>query len=361
MSGGVIGSGSVSVIIEQGGMVYAGGSFTNMGGVTARNVAVWNGAIWAPLASGLNNTVSALALHGGVLYAGGTFTRRGDNTGSFFGIAKWDGFDWATVPGITFGRINNSVSVLATDGADLYAGGNFLFGSFDGSATNIARFDGANWSALGTELNATVSALAVGDGGLYAGGSFTSSGAQTLNRIARWNGSAWAPLGDGFESGSVSALAVSGTVVYAGGSFTNSGNTSLSRIARWNGSQWSPLGSGVARTPGSASISDIAIQGDDIYIAGNFTEAGGKASSYIGRWNEHLFFGPPPPARLLSPQWLPGQFRFEVSGVRSGTYAVEASTNLIHWQEISSSDVNNTSVIDSAPPVNQRYYRVRQP
>jgi hypothetical protein len=116
----------------------------------------------------------------------------------------------------------------------------------------------------------------------------------------------------------------------------------------------------VARQPGSASIVDIAVQGDNIYVAGNFTEAGGKASSYIGRWNENLFFGPPPATRLVNARWSPGQFLFDVTGIRSGTFAVEASTNLTHWQEIDTGDMNNTNVAAAAPN-GLRFFRVRQP
>jgi hypothetical protein len=207
-----------------------------------------------------------------------------------------------------------------------------------------------------------VLSLAVGNGEVYAGGSFTNSDTQPLKRIAKWDGAGWTQVGDGFDSGNVSAIAVSGTTIYAAGSFTNSGATDISRIAKWDGAQWLPLGSGVARQPGSPSISDVVVDGDNVYIAGNFTEAGGKPSSYIGRWNETLIFGPPLPVRLLNARWLgPGQFHFDVSGIRSGTYAVDVSTNLAQWSEIYVGDVTNTNVTDSAAQGSYRYYRVRQP
>src|SRR5439155_10029186 len=163
-----------------------------------------------------------------------------------------------------------------------------------------------------------------------------------------------------FDSGSVSGIAVSDSAVYAGGSFTNSRGTALSRIAKWDGAQWLPLGSGVARQPGSAAIAAVAIDGDNVYIGGNFTEAGGKSSSYIGRWNEKLVFGSPLPIRLVNTRWLaPGQFTFEVSGIQSGSYAVDVSSNLSQWTQISTGDVSTTNVTDSAAQGDQRYYRVR--
>jgi len=122
------------------------------------------------------------------------------------------------------------------------------------------------------------------------------------------------------------------------------------------------LGSGVARQPGNPSITDVALVGDDVYIAGNFTEAGGKPSSYIGRWNEKRVFGSPLPIRLVNTRWLgPGQFTFDVSGFQSGSYAVDVSTNLSKWTEIYNGDVGSTNVADSNARSDQRYYRVRQP
>ena len=49
----------------------------------------------------------------------------------------------------------------------------------------------AAWQAMGI-MNLPVWALAVGsDGTLYAGGDFITAGGVTVNRVARWTGSAW--------------------------------------------------------------------------------------------------------------------------------------------------------------------------
>ena len=62
----------------------------------------------------------------------------------------------------------------------------------------IARWDGSAWSALGSGMNSTVKALAFDNSGnLYAGGYFTTAGGETVNRIAKWDGSAWSALGSG--------------------------------------------------------------------------------------------------------------------------------------------------------------------
>jgi hypothetical protein len=71
------------------------------------------------------------------------------------------------------------------------------------------------------------------DGSLYAGGQFTTAGGVVTNRIARWDGSQWHPLGSGMNSG-VSALVFGlDRSLYVGGDFTTAGDMVSSRIAQW--------------------------------------------------------------------------------------------------------------------------------
>ena len=69
-------------------MLYAGGGFTTMGGVTVNRVARWDGTTWTALGSGTDGQVLALVASGGNLYAGGVFTTAGGVTVN--SIAKWD-------------------------------------------------------------------------------------------------------------------------------------------------------------------------------------------------------------------------------------------------------------------------------
>jgi hypothetical protein len=168
---------------------------------------------------------------------------------------------------------------------DVVAGG--LFTSAGGvSANRIARWNGSMWSPLGSGMSDHVYALAVlPNGDLVAGGQFTIAGGVSANRIARWNGSMWSPLGSGISGGPtpyVNALAVlqNGDLV-AGGSFGSAGGISAVNIARWNGSVWSPLGSGV--NDRVAALAELP--SGDLVAAGNFMLAGGTSANYIARWN----------------------------------------------------------------------------
>ncbi len=91
----------------------------------------------------------------------------------------------------------------------------------------------------------------------------------------------WYPLGSGVvNSVVVQAIAVSGSDVYVGGDFAQAGGSPFNGIARWDGSSWYPLGSGV-----NNDVSALAVSGSDVYVGEGFTEAGGSPANGIARWD----------------------------------------------------------------------------
>src|SRR5207247_1508062 len=97
-------------------------------------------------------------------------------------------------------------------------------------------FSDANWISMGGIPGADSEVLATvvdGSGNLYIGGDFIVAGDVIANHIAKWNGQNWTALGSGLNGGGVSALAVSGSNVYAGGSFTNAGGIAATNFAKW--------------------------------------------------------------------------------------------------------------------------------
>ena len=92
-------------------------------------------------------------------------------------------------------------------------------------------------------------ALAVdGAGNLYAGGDFTTAGGVVANNIAKWDGTAWSPLGSGNGMNNwVFTLAVDGAgyLVRRGAISPRPARSVANYIAKWNGTAWSPLGSGM--------------------------------------------------------------------------------------------------------------------
>ena len=367
LGSGITGNGAVLAIAKTGSVIYAGGTFTNLGGVTVKHIAKWDGNNWSPMGNGFNGTVNALTFHKGVLFAGGSFTARGDAGADFHGIAQWDGTDWTDVPVISSWRINNVFYALASDGKNLYAGGNFYLGwgfgppnpTLGADVDNIGRWDGTNWWNLGTELNDTVYALALQNGYLYAGGAFTNSSTTSVRRIARWDGSLWTDVGGGFTNGNVQALAATLAALYATGTFTNGGATALNRIAKWDGAAWSPLGSGFTMSPGTATGYALTAMGNDLFAGGLFVFAGDKPAMFISRWNDQMNFYPPPQPQLIRPAWLTNsQFGFRLAGTSGESYIIQGSTNLSLWTPLLTNSATLYDFTDpNAPDFSRRFYR----
>jgi hypothetical protein len=285
--------------------LYAGGRFTVAGGVNANRVAKWNGSSWSALAGGIdgaNDEVFALAAFddggGSELYAGGTVSDADGGPAS--SIAKWNGSTWSALGSGASGGFEPYVVDLATfddgTGLALYASGGFT--SFSGIGANgIARWDGTNWTALGSGITGVgiVHALSVYDDGagpaLYAGGSFNSAGGNPAASIARWNGTNWSPLATGVN-GFVEALAPyddgsgAGARLYATGSFVNAGGNGANRIASWDGATWAPLGAGLGGTGETLAAFDAGSGGGtDLFVGGEFQYAGGVSSGRFAQWN----------------------------------------------------------------------------
>jgi len=312
--------------------LYAGGNFTNIGGVAANYIAEWDGTNWHNIGNA-DSTVYALLYEGTYLWVGGAFTNIGGvNTP---GLAVYWNSAWYNLGSTSGGT--QLVKALAWDGTNLYVGGSFT--SINGvSATNIASYNWSSWSALGTGVNGTVNAIAASNGVVYVGGSFTTAGGVTVNHMAQWEGGSWSALGSGLtgssSSAAVSAIVINGTNVYAAGSFTNAGGIYAAGIAKWTGTSWSALGSGlyysVSSGPGTGLA--LAASGNDLFVGGSFTSAGAKPSMFIARWNDQLDFYPPPEPLLMRERMLTnGQFQFRLTGTSGQSYILQGSTNLSTW------------------------------
>jgi hypothetical protein len=353
----------VYALAVSGSNVYAGGYFTTAGGSAATNIAKWNGSSWTPLGSGMNSGVYALAVSGSDAYAGGNFTTAGGSGANY--IAKWDGTSWSPLGS----GMNNQVNALAVSGSDLYAGGYFT--TAGGNAANhIAKWNGSSWSALDSgvfggdyPLYGSVSTLAVAGTNLYAGGSFTTAGNSAATNVARWNGSSWSALGPGigFAGDAVYALAVSGSDVYAGGYFTFAGGSRAANIAKWNGSSWTALSSGIGGgfvNGDPPSVLALAVLGSDLYAGGYFTTAGGKVSGFLAKAIVN------PPVLAIQGDGDGGYF-IRFSGVPGSAYRLERAPGLTGpWEESAPQTAPASGFLefwDLFPPLSQGFYRSVQP
>jgi hypothetical protein len=339
-------SGDVTAVAVSGTDLYAGGFFTTAGGVPANHIAKWDGSVWSAIGSGVDNHVYSLAVIGSNLYAGGTFTM----SGIPMFIAKWDGSAWSTVDS----GMTSDVNAMAVIGGDLYV-----------AATSVGKWDGNVWSSLSRMSNdypnsPDVYALAVSGSSLYAGGTFTIAGGVSATNIAKWDGSAWSALGAGIN-GQVSALAASGTDLYAAGRFTTAGGVPALNIAKWDGSAWSALGTGVSAGT-SPAVNALAVDGlGHLFVGGSFSMAGSIVAPFVAQAD---IAATPGKLSGLSCSPLTG-FSFIFSNAAVGyAYRVQNCTSIAGdgWTDLTNFTYNGpTTITDSSAAASNRFYRAVSP
>ena len=175
----------------------------------------------------------------------------------------------------------------------MYVGGNFTGAGGVTGANYIARWNSANstWNRLGAPnaINNSVTTIAISGTDVYVGGGFTNAGGMPgANNIARWNSASntWNLVGAANAvNNAVRAIKVSGSDVYIGGDFTNAGgNSAADYLVRWDGAQWTALVSGTAGVFGPVYALAVS-SSDDVYAGGNFLNTGNNPfADYIARY-----------------------------------------------------------------------------
>lgn len=228
--------------------LYAGGNFTTTAGNNPANyIAKWNGSTWnrllgAGTSDGVAGNVNAIHHMNGDLYIGGNFGSAGGNAVN--NIAKWNGSTWSGLSNDNNSiGVNGQVYAISNISNNLYVGGAFTLAG-NNLANNIAMWNGATWSALGTNTNGvnnTVYAMNSFNNELYAGGAFTSAGGNPASKIAKWDGSLWSALGSGMDD-IVYAITNFDDALHASGNIVSDPPTGLFPISKWTGANWINLG-----------------------------------------------------------------------------------------------------------------------
>lgn len=273
------------------------GQFQRVGGLDAAGIAVHNGLDWQPLVNGLLGPVTAVTRGTNRMLVGGPFKQV--NGLPVNGIAAYDGSNWSALgsgvgggPLGSFGQVRTIVE--ATNG-DVYAGGTFVTAGGT-AAAGIAHWDGNNWSPLGGGLVANTVSARVHDmhllpnGDLLVVGLFASAvGGPQLDNLARWDGASWTAVGPGFPNAYLGAVAQlpNGDVV-VGGAFSNAMGSSVEGVRIFDGTTWSALGGGVStgQQNGNAFVTDLLVlPNGDLVVAGEFDFAGGNPATDVARWD----------------------------------------------------------------------------
>ena len=323
--------------------VFSGTNASNLG-QSANNIAIfdltnlyWN-ILGSNLSQGVNGSVSSIVLDStrSMLYVGGTFSSVNDsvNTGGLLSnnIAIWDIFNsvWNLFGTSSSNGVNGAVSTISLDSAHnmLYVGGAFTRAndSFNTSAGLLVNyitawdFTTTRFKVLGSStkfgLNGRVNSLLIKNSKVYAGGAFTTAydsvntNGISVNNVAVWNYTTWAPFGTSTRNGatfaatpysyvnkkytvstSINSLAwdPSYNYVYVAGNFnnvtdnnTNVSGLSVNNIAAWDtvNNVWKAMGSGT-----NLPVYSLITSGTNkLYIGGAFKSTTNTTNS-ISIWD----------------------------------------------------------------------------
>jgi PKD repeat protein len=227
------------------GELVAGGDFTQADGNPVSRIAKWNGTSWVGIGgtSDFSNDIRTMTVYDGELWVGGDFNNVA-GCSACDGLVKWDDATSTWIGGdsgvdIT-GGVDSTVRVLFVDQASdlLYMGGHFVELTIDGvpntNFNGMAKYDGSDWTPLGTGVNSYVRAIGKYNGNIIAGGDFNTAGAVTANKIAKWNPgtSTWSAMGTGMND-YVKSIEIWNGTLYAGGPFTTADGLTRNCIASW--------------------------------------------------------------------------------------------------------------------------------
>lgn len=293
---------SVSCLAVDGSTVYAGGSFTAIGGQSRSNVAALDATTglataWNP---GADSLVLEIAPVGSTVYLAGRFANSGGQPRSKLAeIDAVTGLATAWNPNATGGY----AQALLVKSDTLYAGGSFTAaGGLAGS--RLVALDRAAGTAFpwNPAVNGVVYDLLLDQGKLYAGGGFSLAGGQSRDRLAAFDLATggvepWSPqFGQECASDIVYSLAASDSAIFAGGLFSSAGGAvrlGVAGLDRASGlaTPWNP---GDVQVPGGCSnVSRVLVAQGNLVLAGDLTTI--ENLPHRGLALFPLEAGPPPP------------------------------------------------------------------
>ena len=278
------------------------------------HTAYWDGGLWHGMGKGTDSEPSAFAASGDDVYVCGGFNNTDGK--AIAGVARWNEttLSWSAVGSGIGPRKDVSIvntpncAAVTTLGSDVYIGGDFE--AVDGvEAYNVAKWNGAAWSAIGYGLyydptgqpGAAYALGALPDGKIVVGGKFThvynaatGTAKTAMSNIALWDpvSKKYVPMGSGLTAPPTSMVVV-GNDVYVGGDFAIAGGVAVNGIARWDGGKWNAVGGGLSGggTFGSGSISALAWRDGKLYVGGSFGGIGGISAHRIAKWDGTTWTG----------------------------------------------------------------------
>jgi trimeric autotransporter adhesin len=290
-------------MVLAGNILYLGGQFTSVGGVTRNKIAAVDATTGAvlpfnPNSSSFMSVITSMDLAGNILYIGGTILNIGDPAVTRRQVAALDVTTGAVLPFQTLPPDGGFVSSIAISSSTntLFVGGNF--NSIDGQTRlRLASLNATTGSVLPWDPspNFSVNTLLISDNTLYVGGAFTTINGQARNRVAAFDIATGSllPFNPNFAtSGAIIAMSISTdkNSLFLAGSF----NQRLVSVNPVTGAVLPPGPFGNLNTFPSttnANVTALAFSDGKIYAGGQFTSAHSQQTGSLDRERLAAFNG----------------------------------------------------------------------
>jgi hypothetical protein len=171
-------------------------------------------------------------------------------------------------------------------GGDVVAGG-FFTTAGGVSASGVARWDGTAWHPLGTGASSVDDVLVLQGGDVVASGFFTMAGGVSADKIARWDGVSWSSFvhGDIRPTRLDEAAQLPNGDIVATGIFTSANGATMGHIASWDGAVWSMLGVASNSAANNWVRACTELPNGNLVVGGDFTLAGAVNANNIAMWD----------------------------------------------------------------------------
>ena len=243
----------------------------------------WDGSAWSAVAAapeppyGLAFAIEAFDSGAGpVLYAGGFTSTAADP--AVPGLARLEGDAWVPVPGLVTARCSDLAVADLGDGSRLFVAGKDIRLEGEDRPFLLASYDGASWTghpgiapAAGnvSEILDLEPVTSLGETTLLLCGRFLDIGVGAPQFVARFDGVQYSPLGTGIGGEVVPAVldlaslpGAPWTEVAASGLFKTAGGIPAQSIARWREASVQPFEDLGGGCPGAAgAVPDLGATG----------------------------------------------------------------------------------------------------
>ena len=245
----------------------------------------------------VNGKVSAVLVVGQTVYVGGRFTTATSPGGEPVGRRNLAAFDVGTgaLRRDFIADAGSTVQTLASDGTALYVGGHFgqIRGVTRSRLAKVSLTTGAVDPAFRADANGGVLGLDVRDGWLYVGGDFSTIGGVSRQRVSKVLASTGAVDGGfvGRADSKVTSVVKHPTqdVLYVAGNFTSAGGaprTGVAAVSSWTGTAGPQTYQSSVRP-----VLDLALNDDGSMLFGALAAGSNSATAWdsatgVRRWRQ---------------------------------------------------------------------------